>query len=128
MHSPMSMFLNWTLRTQLICLCVPLVLLGGCGGGGSDTGGGGAGGANGTIVLAWDANTQPNLAGYRLYYGTAPNGYSNAVDVGAVQPGGTVTHTLDGLTPGETYYVAVTAYDAANIQSDYSNEVSAVAQ
>jgi hypothetical protein len=41
-------------------------------------------GPNGAITVAWDANTQPELAGYKLYYDTAPNSHSNSVDVGAL--------------------------------------------
>ena len=126
----------------LICLCVLLTHLGGCGGGSEDdgtassgggggggSGGGGGGATNGAIVLAWDAITQPQLAGYRVHYGTASNIYSKSVDVGAPTPsGGTVTYTLTGLTKGQTYYIAASAYDTSNIQSDLSNEVSGVAE
>jgi hypothetical protein len=34
------------------------------------------------------------------------------------------THTIDALTPGTTYYFAITAYDSSGIESDFSNELS----
>ena len=71
------------------------------------------------IRLAWDANSEPDLAGYQIYYGTASRSYRYSIDVGNV-----TTYTLLGLTQGVTYYIAVTAYDSSNNESDYSNEVS----
>jgi len=69
--------------------------------------------------LAWDPNTEPDVAGYWIYYGTASRSYTYSIDVGNV-----TTYTLQGLTQGVTYYIALTAYDSANNESDYSNEVS----
>lgn len=71
------------------------------------------------VTLAWDANHEPDLAGYRLYCGKAPREYNFFVDVGS-----TPSATLTDLQDGNTYYVAVTAYDAAGDESDYSNEVT----
>lgn len=87
----------------------------GCGGGTSgDTG-------SGTISLTWDSNTDPDLGGYRVYYGTASGAYSHSTDVGNV-----TTLTLTGLTKGQTYFIVATAYDASHNESGYSNEVSGV--
>jgi hypothetical protein len=114
-------------RALLLLPYAALVLVAGCGGSGDD--GVGANAANGAIALAWDANAQPELAGYKLYYGTEPNAYSVSVDVGmATASGGTVTFTLGGLTPGQTYYIAATAYDASQAETNYSDEVSVVAR
>jgi len=30
----------------------------------------------GSVRLAWDPNTEPDLAGYRVYYGTSSRAYS----------------------------------------------------
>ena len=68
--------------------------------------------------MAWDPNTETDLAGYRIYYGTASRTYGDPIDVGNV-----TTYTLNGLTPGVTYYIAATAYDTADHESYYSNEV-----
>ena len=73
----------------------------------------------GQATLAWDANTEPDLAGYRVHYGTAPGTYGTPVDVGNV-----TTYTVMGLIDGTTYYFAASAYDSVGNQSGYSNEVS----
>lgn len=73
-----------------------------------------------SVTLAWNANTETNLAGYRLYYGTATRSYSGIVPVSAPQTRATVTN----LQAGGTYYFAVTAYTRDGLESDYSDEVS----
>ena len=50
-----------------------------------------------TVDLAWDANTEPDLDGYKIYYGTASGTYSPPIDVG-----NTTQHTLTGLNDGVT--------------------------
>jgi len=76
-----------------------------------------------TAVLTWDAVTSSPLpAGYRVYYGTAPGSYLQAAGAG-IDVGNVVTHTVTGLASGTRYYFAVTAYDASNNESPFSNEV-----
>ncbi|MDO8955978.1 MAG: fibronectin type III domain-containing protein, partial [Deltaproteobacteria bacterium] len=58
------------------------------------------------IRLAWDPNTESDLAGYKVYYGTASGTYGTPVDAGNV-----TIYTLTSLTLAQTYFVAVTAYD-----------------
>ena len=70
-------------------------------------------------TLAWDANTEPNLAGYKVYYGTASHNYGWVLNVGKV-----TTCTVTGLTDGLTYYFAATAYNTSNLESAPSGEVS----
>ena len=74
-----------------------------------------------SVDLAWDANTEPDLAGYKIYWGTATRDYSNNVDVGNV-----TAYTLTGLTEGVTYYLAATAYDSEDPpnESDFSQELT----
>ena len=71
------------------------------------------------VTLSWDANTEPDLAGYMIYYGFATRAYDYVVNVGDQ-----TTFTLSGLEDGHTYYFAVTAYDAEDLESDFSNEVT----
>ena len=77
----------------------------------------------GSVTLAWDAPTDANgrlaaVSGYKVYYGTAPGNYTNAVKVEAA-----TTYTVSGLAPG-TYYFNVTDYDASGNESGFANEVS----
>ncbi len=71
-----------------------------------------------TVDLAWDANTESDLAGYKIYYGTASGNYSHSIDVGNV-----TQYTLTGLDDGITYYLAATAYDVDDNESAYSEEL-----
>jgi hypothetical protein len=72
----------------------------------------------GQVTLAWNANTEIDLGGYKLYYGQASRNYTASVDVG-----NNTTYTLGGLGTGQTYYFAVTAYDRISLdESDFSNE------
>ena len=71
------------------------------------------------IRLAWDQNTESDLAGYKVYYGTTSGTYGTPIDAGNV-----TTYTMTGLTLGQTYFVTVTAYDTSPNESGYSNEVS----
>jgi hypothetical protein len=74
------------------------------------------------IRVAWDANTEPDLAGYRVYWGAASGSYGTPQSAGL-----NTAHTITGLTAGLTYYVAVKAFDSSNNESGFSNEVSGVA-
>ncbi|TAK03045.1 MAG: hypothetical protein EPO39_12735 [Candidatus Manganitrophaceae bacterium] len=69
--------------------------------------------------LSWSANTETDLAGYKVYYGTSSRNYGAPVDVG-----NQTTFTATGLSEGQTYYFAVTAYNAAGSESGLSTEVS----
>lgn len=71
------------------------------------------------LALSWNANTDPAVAGYNLYYGTSSGNYTNKVNVGNV-----TTATIPDLAAGVTYYFSATAYDAAGNESDFSNETS----
>lgn len=72
------------------------------------------------VTLSWDPNTEPDIAGYRIHYGLQSRSYSNAVDVGNC-----ILSTITGLESGQTYYFSATAYNTANLESDFSNEVAA---
>ncbi len=70
------------------------------------------------VSLAWDANNEPDLAGYNIYYGTASANYSHRIDVGNV-----TEYTVVDLDDGGTYYFAATAYDQDGNESDHSKEL-----
>ncbi|MBW2581115.1 MAG: fibronectin type III domain-containing protein, partial [Deltaproteobacteria bacterium] len=71
------------------------------------------------VTLTWDPNTETNLAGYKVYCGTASRDYDVTVDVGSQ-----TSYTLSNLEEGKTYYFAVTAYDTSGNESNFSGEVS----
>src|SRR2546422_379289 len=60
--------------------------------------------------LAWDAVTVLNLSGYRVYFGTAPGTYLQAVGQG-ISVGNVTTFTVTGLASATRYYFAVTDFD-----------------
>jgi hypothetical protein len=71
------------------------------------------------VPLAWNPSNDPNVAGYRIYYGSASQLYTNSVTVGEV------TNTvIGGLIDGCTYYFAAKSYDSAGNESEFSNEAS----
>jgi hypothetical protein len=70
------------------------------------------------VTVAWDANTETDLAGYQVSYGTATGVYTSQVDVGNVTP---VTFTL---AVGSIYYFAVKAYNVQRQYSPFSVEVN----
>jgi hypothetical protein len=73
------------------------------------------------VNLAWNANTESDLAGYKVHVGTASGVYTLLnLNVGNV-----TSFTVTGLAPGDVYYFAVTAYDTTGFESLVSNEVSA---
>jgi len=71
-----------------------------------------------TITLAWDANTEVDLAGYNLYRSAAPGGpYTKIQSLALV-----TTTTVFNLSNGYHYFV-LTATNTAGLESAYSNEV-----
>ena len=116
--------INFEVQAKFFALLIfTLLLVAGCGGGGN------GGDSGGTIGLAWDSNTEADLAGYRVYYRPASSAYDNVVNAGLpTQSNSTVSYTLSGLTPGQIYFIAVTAYDTSGNESGFSNEVSGPAK
>jgi hypothetical protein len=71
-----------------------------------------------SVHLAWDANTEPAVGGYKLYYGKATRDYSLSVDVGKV-----TDYVLTGVSEVNPIFFAVTAYDTSRNESAYSEEL-----
>lgn len=69
------------------------------------------------LHITWDPNTEPDLAGYKVYYGNEHRVYGAPVDVGNV-----TAHIIKNLNAG-TYYIALTAYDTSGNESDLSYEI-----
>ena len=81
----------------------------------------------GTATLDWtpptensDGSALTNLAGYTVYYGTAPDRLTESVQVS--NPGLTA-YTVSNLTSG-TWYFAVTAYSSTGVESIRSGVIS----
>ena len=71
------------------------------------------------VSLAWNANPETDITGYRLGYGTVSGVYPNTMAVGT-DP----TASVPGLTEGTTYYFVVSAVNQGGLQSLPSSELS----
>jgi hypothetical protein len=86
--------------------------------------------AVGAAEVSWSASTTDTSGnpaeamGYKVYYGRAPGTYEQSVPI---PNAGVVSAVIEDLTSG-TWYFAVTALDAAGMESDLSNEASKTIQ
>lgn len=106
---------TWWIAAALVCLLCLLAP--------------GAWGAGASVTLEWDPNSETDLSGYRIYWGTAPrepaavradNPYPHAVDAGNV-----TVYTVPNLPDG-TLCFAATAYNTSGAESEFSNEVCTI--
>jgi hypothetical protein len=72
-----------------------------------------------TLTLAWNPVPDPQVVGYKLHYGTLSRSYNHVLSVGAEARG-----AIPGLSPGTTYFFAVTSVTLSGTESDYSDEIS----
>jgi hypothetical protein len=85
--------------------------------------------AEGKVLLSWNANSEIDLAGYKIYFDDDTNGppYNGAAYYSGsnspVDVAGATEHFLRGLRSGHTYYITVTAYDISGNESSYGNEI-----
>ena len=68
-------------------------------------------------TVMWDANSEPDIAGYILYYGNSSGVYSNQVDVG-----NRTSYSLS-IDWSRTWFFALQAYSTAGLTSPLSGEV-----
>jgi len=113
---------SWAL---LLVACAGLSA--GCGGGGDpetsqSTNGNTAPAGVNAATLAWDPVPDPNLRGYRVYYGAGSGMYLQPSGSG-LDMGNATTYSISGLNRGTRYYFVATAYDASGNESGHSNEV-----
>lgn len=71
------------------------------------------------VTLAWDPNTEPGIAGYKIYWGLSSGNYTGSQDIG-----NNTSVTITGLDEGKTYYFAATAYNGDGVESDFSSPIS----
>jgi hypothetical protein len=72
----------------------------------------------GQVNVAWDPNPEPEVAGYKIYYGTSPGNYTAFLDAGNA-----TSILISGLQDGATYFFSAVAYDASNNESGFSDEI-----
>jgi hypothetical protein len=77
--------------------------------------------ATSSATLTWNANTDSDLAGYKIYRATTSGGYGAPI---ATLQGNVTTYIAAGLQSGTTYFFVITSYDSAGNESIRSNEVS----
>ena len=85
--------------------------------------------ADASTTLSWSAPTRnsdgtriTNLAGYTLHYGTASQDYTGRIEI--TSPTAT-SYVVSGTSfPPGTYYFAISAYNAEQVSSSLSGEVS----
>jgi len=72
-----------------------------------------------SVTLRWQANNEPDIAGYRVYYGTRTRTYGLPISIGNV-----TSYTIGNLNDGVTYYFSISALDTAGNESGFSSEIS----
>jgi len=77
-----------------------------------------------TFTLGWDPSLG-NVAGYILYYGTAPRHYDGNIVVGTDVCSTNVCKFQIELDKG-TWYLALTSFDSSGNESDFSDELKLV--
>ncbi len=75
-----------------------------------------------SLNLAWNANTETDLAGYRIYYGTSSGNYTSVKE-----PGKVTSYVLSNLNEGTRYYITMSAFDTSLNESQKSVEITSVA-
>ena len=75
--------------------------------------------ANESVTLAWLPSISTDVAGYKIYYGTASQTYTSMIAVGKV-----TNLTIPNLIGGQVYYFVVKSYDLFGFTSQLSSEQS----
>ena len=79
----------------------------------------------GQVSLTWDLNTEPDIYGYYLYFGTQSGSYDDPGSPLFIEHPGDVI-TVTGLQGGQEYFFALTAVDQTGNESLPTAEISAV--
>ena len=70
------------------------------------------------VIVQWNKNIENDLAGYKIYWGTHSRAYTNVINAGL-----DTSYTITNLPSGQIYF-SVTAYDIAENESNYSEELT----
>ncbi|NJL16448.1 MAG: fibronectin type III domain-containing protein [Nitrospira sp.] len=81
-----------------------------------------------TARLTWDASTDPNVAGYNVYYGKQSSGEFGSCSYEEGQAVENPPAVISGLDPNTPYFFAISAYggEGGELESPCSNEVLVV--
>ena len=111
-----------TLARIIFCMSLALTLAS-CSSGGSSEPTGSAPTATPTASaqFEWDANTEPDLAGYKIYKGTASGQYGAPI---ASLSASTTSYEATGLQLGSTYFFVVRAFDTSGNEGPLSDELT----
>ena len=71
-----------------------------------------------STTIEWIPPSDPDLAGFKIYWGPAPGDYREVREVEVAS-----RCRVGPLSPGR-YYFSVTAYDTNRNESSFSNEIS----
>lgn len=87
--------------------------------------------ADKSVTLSWSPPTEnsngtslTNLAGYTLHYGTSSEDYTGSIEI--TSPTQTSYVVSDSNFPRGTYYFAISAYNAQQVSSSYSGEITVI--
>ena len=75
----------------------------------------------GNLTILWRANSETDIAGYYIHMGTQSHAYDTKIDVGL-----TTKYVLTALHDSTRYYIAVSAYDVWENESELSIEVTGI--
>jgi len=75
---------------------------------------------DGAVLLRWNPVSEPNVNGYRVYYGTASRTYAQPYGEGVVSA--SPSYTVTGLPGSRRYFFAVTATSSLGKESGFSDE------
>lgn len=75
----------------------------------------------GTGNLTWTPSPSPNVAGYRLLYGTSPDALTLSIDVIPPEPR---VYKVPGLKAGQLYHFRMQAYGTDGVHGPLSNLLS----
>ncbi len=70
--------------------------------------------------IAWDATISPDVDGYRLYWGSAPDALTNMHDTGNTNL--TSTCSAAGITVASEYWMTARAYNRGGESGDSNKE------